>query len=236
MKPGARQLRRAGSPPPTARAGAKGRRAIPAVRGLFLSFEGIEGAGKSTQIEDLARWLTGRGRTVRVVREPGGTAFSERLRALLLSHRSGDLSPWSELCLYESARAQLLQEVIVPALRSGEVVLADRFSDASEAYQGAGRGLGRARVRTLNRWITGGLRPERIFLLDLDPEVGLGRIRRGRRKLDRLESEPLAFHRRIRRAYLAMARREPERFRILDAGEGAEILARRIRAEVRPLL
>jgi dTMP kinase len=206
--------------------------------GLFLSFEGIEGAGKSTQVRLCRDWMAGRGREVVLVREPGGTPFSERMREVLLHGSGFRLDAWAELCLYEAARAQLVLEVIRPALARGAVVLADRYGEASVAYQGGGRGLGAARVRSLNRWVTGDLRPERVFLLDLRPEAGLERIRTGRGPgaLDRLESEPLSFHRRVRAAYLRQARTEPERFAVLDATKAPEALAAEIRRLMRPLL
>jgi dTMP kinase len=206
-------------------------------RGLFLSFEGIEGAGKSTQVRLCRAHLRARGREVVLVREPGGTPLSERLRELLLHGREFAWNAWAELCIYEAARAQLVTEVIRPALSRGAVVLADRFAEASLAYQGGGRGLGVVRVRALNRWVTGGLSPDRVFLLDLDPATGLARIRAGRgQALDRLESEPLAFHRRVRRAYLREARRQPERFLVLDGGQPPGDLARQVEHALRPLL
>ncbi len=206
--------------------------------GLFLTFEGIEGSGKTTQVRRLESWLAASGRQVLTVREPGGTGMSERIREILLSREGEPVEPWAELCLYLASRAQLVSERIRPALARGAVVIADRFGDASVAYQGAGRSLGTAKVRTLNRLVTRGLVPERTFLLDLEPAVGLKRIvlGRGAASLDRLESEPVAFHRKIRREYLRSARREPERFRVLDALLPPEILEERIRAEVLPLL
>jgi dTMP kinase len=206
--------------------------------GLLLSFEGIEGSGKSTQAAQLESGLLGSGKEVLRVREPGGTPLSEAIRRLLLQEDGPAIGAWSELFLYVSARAQLVEEKIRPALEAGHVVLADRYAEASVAYQGGGRRLGVRRVRTLNRWATGGIRPARIYLFDLDPAVGMRRIleSRGRDALDRLETEPLAFHRRVRRAYLRMARREPERFRVLDAALPSDRLHALIREDVQPLL
>lgn len=203
----------------------------PTVHDRFLSFEGIEGSGKSTQIRVLAEALRSEGREVALVREPGGTARGERIRQLLLERSEIEMDPWCELCLYMAARAQLVSQVIRPALARGAIVIADRFGEASIAYQGAGRRLGAPRVRTLYRWVTGGLRPGRVFLFDLDPKIGLERIRvaRGAGALDRLESEPLAFHRRVRAAYRRQARREPSRFRLLDARQPEAVLAAQIR-------
>jgi dTMP kinase len=206
--------------------------------GLFLSFEGIEGAGKSTQASLLAEWLGGRGREVVSVREPGGTGLGEDIRAALLAHRPGGMAPWCELCLYMASRAQLVREVVRPALARGAVVIADRFAESSVAYQGGGRRLGARPVRTLYQWVTEGLRPSPVFLLDLDPVAGISRIltTRGSSRLDRLESEPIAFHRRIRLAYLRMARREPDRFVVLDAASGPGAMQDEIRARVIALL
>ena len=208
--------------------------AVPVPPGLFLSFEGIEGAGKSTQAALLAEWLSGRGREVVPVREPGGTGLGEDIRMALLAHRPGGMAPWCELCLYMASRAQLVREVIRPALARGAVVIADRFAESSVAYQGGGRHLGARRVRALYQWVTEGLRPNPVFLLDLDPAAGIGRIlsSRGSSPLDRLESEPMAFHRRIRSTYLRMARREPDRFVVLDAATDPRETQEQIRAHV----
>lgn len=148
------------------------------------------------------------------------------------------MNAWCELCLYMAARAQLVQEVVRPALARGVVVIADRFGEASIAYQGGGRGLGGLRVRALYRWVTLDLRPGRVYLLDLKAEVGLRRIldSRGPAALDRVESEPLSFHRRVRSAYRRLARREPERFRVLDALRPVEDLQQEIREDLRLLV
>ncbi len=199
----------------------------------FVSLEGIEGSGKTTHARLLVEWLRAAGHEVVAVREPGGTALGERIRALLLEQSETGMSPWCELALYMAARAQLVREVIEPALARGAMVIADRFGEASVAYQGGGRGLGRARVRSLYGWVTGGLFPDRVILLDLDPREGMRRIvaSRGTGGLDRLEREPLAFHRRVRNAYRAEARREPARFSVLDADDAVETVQRRIREE-----
>lgn len=204
--------------------------------GLFVAFEGIEGSGKSTQAALAARWLEDRGHRVLPVREPGGTEFGERLRDLLL-HEAGPITPWAELCAYMAARAQLVSEVIAPALAAGAIVVADRFGEASVAYQGGGRELGAEKVGVLYRWVTGGLVPDRVYLLDLVPEEGLARAyARGEGKLDRLESEPLAFHRRVRESYLQQAAEDPRRFLQLDAGKSAAELHAAIRDDLITLL
>lgn len=200
--------------------------------GRFVSFEGIEGSGKTTQAALLAAWLREAGREVVPVREPGGTARGERIREILLAHAEEPMAAWCELCLYMAARAQLVEERIRPALERGAIVLADRFGEASVAYQGGGRSLGSPRVRALYRWVTGGLRPDRIFLLDLDPREGLRRVRESRgAPLDRLEAEPLGFHRRVRAAYLRQARTEPDRFRRLDGMRPAAEVQEEIRRD-----
>jgi dTMP kinase len=148
------------------------------------------------------------------------------------------MAPWCELCLYMASRAQLVREVIRPALARGAVVIADRFAESSVAYQGGGRHLGARPVRTLYGWVTEGLRPHPVFLLDLDPAAGIRRIlsSRGSPRLDRLESEPIAFHRRIRFTYLRMARSEPDRFVVLDAASDPRATQEQIRARVTALL
>ena len=206
------------------------------VEGLFVSFEGIEGSGKSTQAALAARWLEQAGRRIVPVREPGGTPFGERMRELLL--RKGEpIAPWAELCAYMAARAQLVSDVIAPALASGAIVIADRFGEASVAYQGGGRELGAERVGLLYRWVTGGLAPARVYLLDLPPEVGLARAAaRGQGKLDRLESEPLSFHERVRASYLRQSEGEPDRFHRLDATKPVAALESAIRDDLARLL
>lgn len=209
----------------------------PSSGGLFVSFEGAEGAGKTTQIARAARALRAEGRTVVTVREPGGTKLSEAIRELLLRRDGPPIEPWSELLLYVAARAQLVEEVIRPALARGAVVLADRYVDASVAYQGGGRRLGADRVRSLNQWATRGLRPHLTFLLDLDPRVGLERVRSGRgaRSLDRIEREALDFHRRVQAAYRREARRG-SRICLLDATLPAADLADKVLTVIRTRL
>lgn len=206
--------------------------------GLFLSFEGTEGAGKTTQIDRLEARLVRAGRPVLRVREPGGTEIGERIRAVLLDRDHGEMAPWTELCLYVASRAQLMRERIVPALDAGAIVLCDRFGDASVAYQGGGRGLGPRRVARLNSWATEERRPDRTYLFDLDPRIGLERIRAGRgaASFDRLESEAIAFHRSVRRAYLALARKDPDRILRLDASLDPDRIESLIAADLDPRL
>ncbi|MCA9728119.1 MAG: dTMP kinase [Candidatus Eisenbacteria bacterium] len=204
--------------------------------GFFVAFEGVEGSGKSTQVASLVRWLEARGHDVVAVREPGGTELGERMRNLLLDQHGPAIAPWAELCAYMAARAQLVAQVIAPALAAGRLVVADRFGEASVAYQGGGRGLGTQQVGELYRWVTGGLLPSRVYLLDLDPEHGLARAaQRTAGRLDRLESEPLSFHRRVRESYLRQAEDEPRRFLVLDAERSSEDLAQAIRLDLESL-
>lgn len=203
--------------------------------GLFLSFEGGEGSGKSTQVARLEEWLRREGREVVVVREPGGTPLSEEIREVLLRPREEPVSPWAELCLYVAARAQLVQDVIVPSLERGAVVLADRYLDSSLVYQGVARGLGTQRVRTLIGWATSDLLPIRTFFFDVAPEVGLERSRR-RGNMDRMESESLRFHQEVHDGYRDLAAMEPDRFVVLDASQSPDEIHSELIHRVRTLL
>ena len=185
--------------------------------GLFITFEGIEGSGKSTQIHGLAEWLRKKGVNILVTREPGGTPLADRIRSHLLDARNHRISARTELFLYEVARRDHVMEVIRPALSRGETVLCDRFTDATVAYQGFGRKIPIRLVQFLNEVAAGGLKPDITFLMDLPPKKGLARARERNKQLDRLESEALDFHQRVRRGYLTLARKEKRRFRIIHA-------------------
>lgn len=186
-------------------------------RGRLVTFEGIEGSGKTTQLVRLADRLRAEGAEVVVTREPGGTPLGKRLRSLLLDPHAPRLDPPAELLLYAADRAQHLEEVVLPALAEGSLVLCDRFLDATLAYQGHARGLGPERILALHRAPPLDLRPDRTFLFDLDPEIALSRARARRDAEDRFEREDLAFHRAVREGYLALARDEPGRIRVVDA-------------------
>jgi dTMP kinase len=193
--------------------------------GRFISFEGGEGAGKTTLIEGVADALAKRGLAVLKVREPGGTKLGEAARNLLL-HVEGNISPYAELCLFLASRAQHLAEVIEPALREGKIVLCDRFNDSSVAYQGLGRGLGMDTVGQICELVCHGITPELTFYLDIDPAVGLARVRSARGTQDRIESETLAFHQKIREAYHLLHKKYPRRLHLLDASQPpAHVLA-----------
>jgi dTMP kinase len=200
--------------------------------GRLIAFEGVEGAGKSTQLELLRRELEGRGREVVVTREPGGTPVGERVRALLLDPEV-ELHPRAEALLFAVARAELVERVIRPALERGAVVLCDRYLDSSLAYQGGARGLGRGPVEEVNRFATGGLLPDLVVLLDLDPADGLRR-RQGDR--DRIEGQDLEFHRRVREAFRALAAADPRRFAVVDGAAPVPEVAARVHTAALGLL
>ena len=202
--------------------------------GAFITLEGPEGAGKSTQLRLLAARLAGGGVPPLLTREPGGTVVGDQLRALVLDTRS-DMDPMTEFLIYSASRAQLVGQVIRPALARGEVVVCDRYVDSSYAYQGYGRGLDLAQLRAVSAAATGGLLPDLTVLLDLDPEVGLRRAARVG-ELDRIEGAGLDFHRRLRQGFLELAGAEPERFVVLDAAQPPDLLEGRIWEVVQPLL
>jgi len=211
------------------------------MKGVFVTFEGIEGSGKSTQIGLLADHLTASERPVTLTREPGGTPIGDQVRKILLDPASKGLDPVAELLLYAASRAQHLREVILPALEKGRVVLCDRFSDATLAYQGHGRGLDLDMIRALDRIVTGGRRPDLTILLDIGAAAGLARAR-GRnssRQLEhegRFENEETAFHHRVREGYLALAKEQPERFRVVDASRSPDEVGQEIREIVDDML
>jgi dTMP kinase len=183
-------------------------------RGKLITFEGIDGSGKTTQLRLLEKYLTGRGIAYLSTREPGGTALGKTIRSALLAGEY--VEPLAELLLYAADRAQHVRQVIIPALSSGRLVLSDRFYDATTAYQGAARGFDLDLVDQLNELAAAGLKPDLTLLFDLDAETALERKNESM-KPDRLESEPLEFHRRVRAAYLALVKREPDRFKIIPA-------------------
>jgi dTMP kinase len=196
--------------------------------GVLIAFEGVEGAGKSTQLDLLRCELERRGHEVVVTREPGGTPVGERVRSVLLDP-GAELDPRAEALLFAAARAQLVAQVIRPALERGEVVLCDRYVDSSLAYQGVARGLGREPIAAMNRFATGGLVPDLVVLLRLDPAEGLTRGRGGR---DRIECQDLEFHRLVAQGFLDLAAAEPDRFAVVDAAQPPEQVAGEVRDAV----
>lgn len=203
--------------------------------GLFITLEGGDGSGKSTQSRLLVEWLQGMGRAVVVTREPGGTDLGEELREIVL-HRRGEMAPRAEALIYAADRAHHIATKVRPALERGEVVVQDRYLDSSVAYQGAGRVLDGAEIRNLSLWAAEGLLPDLTILLDLDESTGRERLAESRTRYDRLEAEEGDFHARVRAGYLRLAAAEPERFLVLDATEPAALIAEIIQERVSALL
>jgi dTMP kinase len=204
-------------------------------RGRLITIEGLDGAGKTTLARALEADLAARGLDVVLMREPGGVKVSERVRELV-KDPALQIGARAEALLYAAARAQLVEEAIEPLLGSGRWVLLDRFVDSSLAYQGGGRRLGIDQVRAINEFGTGGLRPDRTLLLDVNPQVGRARSRRREEPVDRLEAEQDEFFELIRLTYLKLAEREPERIRKIDADSGAEEVLQAALAELADLL
>ncbi|MGP6206293.1 dTMP kinase [Microbacterium sp. F2] len=203
--------------------------------GLFITLEGGDGSGKTTQASLLRDWLESEGRIVVRTREPGGTEVGVLIRDIVLHHR-GEVSPRAEALLYAADRAHHIATVVRPALERGEVIIQDRYLDSSVAYQGAGRVLGRDEIRDLSLWATEGLLPDLTVLLDLDPATARARLDAADKPFDRLEAERDEFHARVRAEYLALAAAEPERFLVLDASLPADEIAEAVRARVTALL
>ena len=207
--------------------------------GLFITLEGIEGSGKTTQVPGLTARLSAMGYDCLVTREPGGCKLAEKIRAILLDPANAGLVPMAELLLYLADRAQHVQEVIRPALNAGRIVVCDRYADATVAYQGYARGLGPLEVADLNQHATGGLEPDLTLLLDLPAQVGLQRAKRrvdslekGQPTEDRFEQEELVFHQKVREGYLDLARSHPDRIVVIDAEGSPDEIASRIHAVI----
>ncbi len=205
--------------------------------GFFITFEGVEGCGKTTQIKLLSELLSARGIRAVLTREPGGCPIADKIRAILLDAENRALAPLAELMLYAAARAQHVTEVISPALEAGQIVLCDRFCDATVAYQSFGRGIDRGIIDNLNRHACQGVSPDLTVLVDCDPRVGLERARRrieatsGPRE-ERFELEELAFHNQVRAGYLQLAADEPDRFIIIDGSSCIEEIFAAVSAQV----
>lgn len=204
--------------------------------GLFIAFEGGDGAGKSTQAALLAKTLTDAGRTVLRTREPGGTPVGEKLRSLVLDHGQGEIDAKTEALIFAAARAAHVVQVIAPAVARGEVVISDRYADSSIAYQGAGRGLGAEDITKLNNWAASGLWPDLTVLLDVAPAEGRHRRTAGDATEDRLESEPDDFHAAIRAAFLDLAAANPKRYLVLPANGAIAELAQAVGQRIAELL
>lgn len=201
---------------------------MPSARGTFVTLEGVDGSGKSTQASLLVERLRQEGREVVALREPGGTPISEKIRALLLDPENAEMADECELLLYEASRAQLVREVIEPALQRGAIVVCDRFYDSTHAYQHGGRGLSDALVSRANELGCCGLSPDVTLVLDIDPAAALARATA--QGADRLEAEGLAFQQRVRKDYLALAKADPARVRVIDAAGDPGLVAGRIDA------
>ncbi len=200
--------------------------------GLFVCFEGGEGAGKSTQAQRLRDWLLEQGRTVVLTFEPGDTVVGRQLRRIVLDPATGSLSDRTEALLYAADKAEHVDSVVLPALAAGSVVITDRYVDSTLAYQGAGRSLAVAEVEAVARWATHDLRPQLTVVLDLAPAHGLGRFT----ERDRIEGESVEFHQRVREAFLRMAAQTPQRYLVLDARAPVEEIEAAVRERVVPLL
>lgn len=200
--------------------------------GLFLCFEGGEGAGKSTQSKLLRDWLVTQGQEVLLTFEPGDTEVGQKIRQIVLSPETGHLADETEALLYAADKAEHLDKVVWPALRNGAVVITDRYVDSALAYQGAGRSIPPAELEHVARWATGDLRPHLTVLLDLEPSAGLTRFA----ERDRIEGEPLEFHQRVRTAFLELAERDPGHYLVLDARADVEVIAKAVQERVAGLL
>jgi dTMP kinase len=209
---------------------------------MFLTFEGIEGSGKSTIMERMAEQLRNQGLSVRMTREPGGTAFGKEMRRLLLDTRSADFSVQTELLLFLADRAQHLQEVIMPSLGEGTLLLCDRYADSTIAYQGYGRGMPMEQLASLNAFATGGLWPDMTLLLDVPVELGLARAGERHREEGteisegRFEAERMEFHQRVRAGYLELAAKHPRRYAVVDASAPTDAVLRQALGLVRERL
>jgi dTMP kinase len=201
-------------------------------RGVFIALEGGEGAGKSTQARLLGDWLEKLGHRVLLTREPGGTDVGGLLRRIVLDHATGNLSPRAEALIYAADKAEHVDEVVLPALAEGMVVVTDRYVDSTLAYQGAGRAIEVSELEQMARWATSDLRPHLTVVLDVEPATGLGRTG----DHDRIEAEPLEFHQRVREHFLALAAADPEHYLVLPADGDAQELHEAVRAAVEPWL
>lgn len=208
------------------------------MRGKFITFEGIEGCGKSTQIKILDDYLRLRGHTTVLTREPGGTPIGEKIRQVLLNAQHQEMKPLTELLLYAAGRCQHVHQIIAPALEAGKIVLCDRYADATEAYQGAARGIDKKFLHTLHQLATENLKPDLTILLDCPVEIGLKRTQEresevvGQANLDRFEKEAFDFHERVRQGYLKIAQAEPQRVKVVSGMEDVQKVHEKIVEEV----
>lgn len=204
-------------------------------KGLFITIEGPDGAGKSTQIPFIKRFLEEKGYEVLLTREPGGTIIGEKIRDLILDKGHQEMSDVTEALLYAASRAQHVAELIIPAINEGKIVLCDRFVDSSIAYQGKGRSLGLESVRDINDFATVGLKPDITIFLDIDPEMGLKRVK-ATKELDRLEQEKLDFHRKVYEGYMELIHMYPERIKVISANQSIEEISKEIEIKLKTLI
>lgn len=203
------------------------------VKGLLITFEGSEGSGKSTQIDLIFQYLKNQQRKVVFVREPGGVVISEKIREILLDVKNKNMNDACETLLYMASRAQLVDEVIRPALEEGAIVLSDRYLDSTFAYQGYGNGVDLKAIKSIGKFATGGISPDITFLFDIEAATGLGRIQRAK---DRIEQRALDYHNRVRQGYLALAKAEPRRICLIKVNDTKEAIHARVRERVDKLL
>ena len=198
---------------------------------MFITLEGPEGSGKTSQVPDLVDYLRKKGYSVFATREPGGTSIGEQVREVLHSLNNTEMHPRTETLLYQAARAQFVEQIVRPHLALGEIVLSDRYADSTIAYQGYGHQQDLEQVRTLVKYATGGLLPDLTVLLDVDVELGIGRKTRSR-EWNRLDAYTLEFHQRVRAGYLEMAKQEPNRWVVVDAGVGRQAVQEKLRETI----
>ena len=200
----------------------------PATKGTFISFEGIDGSGKTLQAESLSEKLRSLGYSVLHVRDPGGPSLSEKIRDIILDRLHYSMVPMTEFLLYEAARSQLVTEVIQPALNRGEIVISDRFTDSTVAYQGYGRSIRLNDIRVANQWVCGKTFPDRTYILDISWEESISRLSKSAGETDRMEKEKKTFFQKVREGYRTIASEEPERVRLLDGMKSVEFLEQEI--------
>jgi dTMP kinase len=205
-------------------------------RGVFISLEGIEGCGKSTQARILSDYVSELGYSVTLTREPGGTPIAEKIREMLLDRKNENMTSITELFLYLASRAQHVEQIIMPSLNESKIVICERFSDATYVYQGFARGLDLQIIENLTQIATSGLEPDLTIVLDLEVEEGLLRAEKLKNHLDRLESQSIDFHNKVRNGYLAIARKHPERVKVVDAKGSIEDVHFRIRQHINHIL
>lgn len=206
---------------------------MPNHKGLFITFEGSEGSGKSTQMELIGQYLKNKKKTVLFVREPGGVEISEKIRGILLDAGNKAMAPSCEMLLYMAARAQLVEEVIAPALNKGKAVICDRFLDSTVVYQGYGHQMDLAFIKKVGTFATRGIKPDLTFIFDIDAKKGLARIKRAK---DRIEQRAMAYHSRVRAGYLDIAKKEPKRIKVINSDQTIEDIHQQVRQHIDRLL